>query len=229
MADTPAYESPADAARAAGLRYVSDSRPGIRRERRGDGFVYFDPQGREITDEAVLTRIRALAIPPAYTDVWICPDPRGHLQATGRDARGRKQYRYHPRWRHVRDETKYDRMLAFGQALPAIRARVARDLALPGLPREKVLATVVRLLETTLIRVGNDTYAKSNKSYGLTTMCDKHVHIDGSSVRFAFRGKSGVKHEISARDQRLARIVKQCRDLPATSCFNTSTTMATGR
>ena len=161
----------------------------------------------------------ALAIPPAYTDVWICPDPRGHIQATGRDAKGRKQYRYHPRWRKVRDETKYGRMIAFAQALPQIRERVERDLALPGLPREKVLATVIRLLETTLIRVGNDEYAKTNKSFGLTTMRDRHVEIAGSTVKFHFVGKSGKKHQISLSDRRLAKIVKRCRDIPGYDLF----------
>ncbi len=210
---------PVEAAKFAGLRYVSDHKPGISRELRGDSFVYFDPKGNEITDEAALKRIRSLAIPPAYTDVWICPNPNGHIQATGRDARGRKQYRYHPRWRAVRDETKYGRMLAFGQALPKIRERVDQDLLLPGLPREKVLATVVRLLETTLIRVGNDEYAKTNKSYGLTTMRDKHVKIEGSTVSFTFTGKSGVKHEISIKDRKLAQIVKRSRDLPGYELF----------
>src|SRR5690349_10994262 len=166
---------PVASARAAGLHYSTDAKPGIRRLRNGSGFRYVRPDGRKVTDRADLARIRTLVIPPAWKDVWICPDPRGHLQATGRDARGRKQYRYHPRWREVRDETKYGRLIAFGRALPAIRARTERDLALPGLPREKVLAGVVRLLETTLIRVGNEEYAKTNKSFGLTTMHDRHV------------------------------------------------------
>ncbi|KAB8145143.1 DNA topoisomerase IB [Chloroflexia bacterium SDU3-3] len=212
-------EAPQQAASEAGLRYVSDRRPGIRRERRGEAFVYLDTRGRPIDDERTLDRIRRLAIPPAYTDVWICPTANGHIQATGRDARGRKQYRYHPRWRAARDETKFERMLAFGQALPHIRERVASDMALPGLPRAKVLATVVRLLELTLIRVGNDEYARSNKSYGLTTMRDKHVQIEGAQVRFSFKGKSGVRHEISVRDRRLAQIVRRSRDLPGYELF----------
>src|SRR4051794_10889783 len=175
---------PVNSARAARLRYTTDSRPGIRRETDGDTTRYIDRQGKEISDPRTLERIASLGIPPAWTDVWICPDPRGHLQATGRDAKGRKQYRYHPRWREVRDETKYERMLAFGQALPRIRERAEQDLKLRGLPRAKVLATVVRLLETTLIRVGNDEYARSNRSYGLTTMRDRHVDISGATVRF---------------------------------------------
>ncbi|WP_052343771.1 DNA topoisomerase IB [Kallotenue papyrolyticum] len=215
----PPVADPEAAARAAGLRYVNDQMPGIRRERVGDTFRYRDPQGRLISDKRTLERIRKLAIPPAYTDVWICPLPNGHLQATGRDARGRKQYRYHPRWREVRDETKYHRMMAFGQALPALRERVDRDLRRPGLPREKVLATVVRLLETTLIRVGNHEYAKSNRSYGLTTMRDRHVTIENATVRFEFKGKSGKKHQVSIADRRLANIVKKSRDLPGYELF----------
>jgi DNA topoisomerase I len=215
----PAQADPLESAKAAGLRYVDDSRPGIRRERVGDEFRYYDAKGREIDDPQTLERIRKLGIPPAYTDVWICPSPHGHLQATGRDAKGRKQYRYHPRWREVRDETKYHRMMAFGAALPQIRERTEQDMKLPGMPRPKVLATVVRLLENTLIRVGNDEYARNNKSYGLTTMRDKHVQIEGSTVRFEFRGKSGKKHEISIRDRRLAQIVRKSRDLPGYELF----------
>jgi DNA topoisomerase-1 len=207
------------AARAAGLRHVDDRGPGIRRVRAGSGFRYTDPDGKPVRLSEELGRIRSLAIPPAWTDVWICPNPAGHLQATGRDARGRKQYRYHPRWRAVRDETKYDRMIAFGQALPTIRERTERDLALPGLPREKVLATVVRLLETTLIRVGNEEYARENHSFGLTTMRDRHAEVSGSSVQFGFRGKSGVRHTIDVNDRRLAAIVKRCRDLPGQELF----------
>ncbi len=210
---------PVESAKAAGLRYVNDSMPGIRRERDGDEFVYIGPDGQPITDEKTLERIKSLGIPPAYTDVWICPTPRGHIQATGRDAKGRKQYRYHPRWREVRDETKYTRMIAFGQALPHIRARVDQDLSLPGLPRAKVLATVVRLLETTLIRVGNPEYARDNKSFGLTTMRDRHVDISGSKVQFHFRGKSGKTHTIDIKDRRLANIVKRCRDIPGYELF----------
>src|SRR5215204_56541 len=168
---------PVQSAQAAGLRYVSDTQPGIRRKRAGKGFVYLGADGKTIRDAKELARIRSLAIPPAYTDVWICPSPSGHIQATGRDARSRKQYRYHPKWREVRDETKFGRMLAFSEALPQIRERVERDLSLPGLPREKVLATVVRLLESTCIRVGNDEYTKANRSYGLTTLQDRHVEI----------------------------------------------------
>jgi len=178
-----------------------------------------DPQGRAVRAAAELARIRSLVIPPAWSDVWICPDPRGHLQATGRDARGRKQYRYHPKWRVVRDETKYDRVIGFAKALPVIRRTTSGHLRKQGLPREKVLATVVQLLEKTLIRVGNDEYARSNRSYGLTTMRDGHVEVKGHRVRFSFRGKSGVEHEIDLNDRRLARIVRQCRDLPGYELF----------
>jgi DNA topoisomerase-1 len=210
---------PVESAQAAGLRYVSDIQPGIRRKRAGKGFTYVGPDGKTIHDAAELARIRSLAIPPAYTDVWICPSPNGHIQATGRDARGRKQYRYHPKWREVRDETKFGRMLAFSEGLPAIRARVERDLSLPGLPREKVLATVVRLLESTCIRVGNDEYAKSNRSFGLTTLQDRHVEISGSNLRFEFRGKSGKVHKVDLNDRRLARIVQRCQALPGEDLF----------
>ena len=206
-------------AKAAGLRFVRDDRPGITRARRGKGFRYLTDNGVPVRDEGTLARIRALAIPPAWRDVWICPLAHGHLQATGRDHRGRKQYRYHPRWRAVRDETKYDRTVAFGRALPGLRARVEADLALPGLPREKVLATVVRLLETTLIRVGNEEYAKANGSFGLTTMRNRHVEVSGSTVQFAFKGKSGVRHRVDVRDRRLARVVARCRDLPGQLLF----------
>jgi DNA topoisomerase I len=183
------------------------------------GFEFLGADGSRITDESELARIRKLAIPPAWTDVWICPNPRGHLQATGRDARGRKQYRYHTRWRAVRDDTKYDRTIAFGDALPRIRARTERDLALPGLPRDKVLATVVQLLEKTLIRVGNDEYAKSNGSFGLTTLRNKHVEVNGAKVRFEFRGKSGRSHTISVQSRKLAAIVRRCRELPGYELF----------
>jgi DNA topoisomerase I len=210
---------PVHSAQAAGLRYVSDTQPGIRRKRAGKGFMYLGPDGKTIRDAKELARIRSLAIPPAYTDVWICPSPNGHIQATGRDARGRKQYRYHPKWREVRDETKFGRMLGFSQALPKIRARLERDLSLPGLPREKVLATVVRLLECTCIRVGNDEYAKSNRSFGLTTLQDRHVEISGSNLRFEFRGKSGKMHKVDLNDRRLARIVERCQDLPGEDLF----------
>jgi len=210
---------PLESAQAAGLRYVSDTSPGIRRRRSGKGFSYVDAEGRPIRDKATLARIRSLAIPPAYTDVWICPSPNGHLQATGRDARGRKQYRYHPRWREVRDETKFGRMVAFSEALPRLRARVEEDLAKSGLPREKVLAAVVRLLECTCIRVGNEEYARSNRSFGLTTLRDHHVEISGSTMRFEFRGKSGKTHRVALSDRRLARIVARCQAVPGAELF----------
>jgi DNA topoisomerase-1 len=210
---------PADSAQDAGLRYVSDASPGIVRIRRGTGFTYRDAEGHPIGDSKTRDRIRSLAIPPAWTDVWICPNPRGHIQATGRDARGRKQYRYHPRWREVRDESKYERTMAFGLALPAIRDRTDADLARSGLPREKVLATVVRLLEATLIRVGNDEYARDNDSYGLTTMRNRHVDVDGSTIEFRFRGKGGKRHRAGVNDRRLARVVQRCQDLPGYELF----------
>jgi DNA topoisomerase-1 len=198
---------------------VDDDRPGIRRTRSSLGFRYHRPNGRVIRNPAELKRIAKLAVPPAWTDVWICPDPRGHLQATGRDARGRKQYRYHAEWRRTRDENKYERMPAFAAALPKIRARIDAALARPGLPREKVLATVVRLLEKSLIRVGNDEYARDNKSYGLTTLRNNHVTVQGSTVKFEFRGKSGVRHSVSVDDRRVARVVRKCRDLPGQELF----------
>jgi DNA topoisomerase I len=210
---------PVESAQAAGLRYVSDMQPGIRRKKSGKGFTYAGPDGKAVRDPTELARIRSLAIPPAYTDVWICPSPNGHIQATGRDARGRKQYRYHPKWREVRDETKFGRMLAFSEALPQIRERLERDLSRPGLPREKVLAAVVRLLECTCIRVGNDEYTKANRSYGLTTLQDRHVEISGSNLRFEFRGKSGKTHKVSLNDRRLARIVQRCQALPGEDLF----------
>lgn len=215
-----AAADPLVAARVAGLRYVQDDTPGIRREGRGPRVRYVDPQGQRVRSVAELARIRALAIPPAWTAVWICPRADGHLQATGRDARGRKQYRYHARWREVRDETKYDRMLAFGRALPGLRRRVDEALALPGLPREKVLATIVRLLELTLIRVGNEEYARDNDSFGLTTLRNRHARVAGDRVHFGFRGKSGVRHAIDVRDKRLARVVKRCRELPGYELFS---------
>ena len=210
---------PEDSARAAGLRYTTDTVPGIQRIRHGSSFRYVGPDKKVIRNSADLQRIRSLVIPPAWTEVWISPDPRGHLQATGRDARGRKQYRYHARWREVRDDTKYHRMIAFAQALATIRRRTCEDLARPKLSKEKVLAAVVQLLEKTLIRVGNDEYAKQNHSFGLTTMRDGHVEVNGGRVRFAFRGKSGVEHEIDLTDRRLARIVKACRDIPGYDLF----------
>jgi DNA topoisomerase-1 len=215
----PTPSNPATTARQAGLRYVSDARPGIQRRRAGKGFRYLDPDQQPIRDGETLARIRALVIPPAWTDVWICPYPNGHIQAVGRDERGRKQYRYHDRWRAVQDEAKYDRMIAFGKALPRIRRRLERDLALPGLEREKVLATVVRLLETSLIRVGNDEYARTNGSYGLTTLKNRHAAITGTTIRFRFRGKSGIAHEVEVSDRRLARVVRQCQDLPGQELF----------
>ncbi len=201
------------------LRYVDDSEPGIRRKRRGRGFGYVDADGHTIRDRAVISRIRALVIPPAWSDVWICAKANGHLQATGRDARGRKQFRYHSRWRAARDEDKYRNVIDFAKALPRIRRRVNRDLKRRGLPRSKVLAAIVRLLETTLIRVGNEEYARTNGSFGLTTMRDKHADVSDSKVRFDFRGKSGIKHEIDLKDPRLARIVRQCQDLPGQQLF----------
>jgi DNA topoisomerase-1 len=210
---------PAEAAKAADLRYASDGRPGIRRRRSGKGFSYVASDGSTVRDRATLTRIRALAIPPAWTDVWISPLTNGHLQATGRDARGRKQYRYHQRWREVRDETKYGRMLLFGSTLPRIRARVKEDLTLPGLPRNKLLAMIVRLLETTFIRVGNAEYARANGSFGLTTLRGRHVEIEGARVRLNFRGKGGKVHTVQVSDRRLARLVKRCRDLPGQELF----------
>jgi DNA topoisomerase-1 len=210
---------PVESAKAAGLSYVTDGRPGLRRRRIGRGFVYVDADGRRLRDRAMLARIRALAIPPAWREVWICATPHGHIQAVGRDARGRKQYRYHARWREVRDETKYERMLAFARILPRIRARVRADLTRPGLPRDKVLATVVRLLETTLIRVGNEEYARTNRSFGLTTLRTRHVAVRGAMLRFHFRGKGGKEHAVDVRDPRLARIVRQCQDLPGQELF----------
>ncbi len=210
---------PTAAAKAAGLRYVTDEMPGFTRKRVGKRFAYFDRKGSLVRDQAVVKRIDLLAIPPAWRDVWICPLANGHLQATGRDARGRKQHRYHPRWREVRDDTKYARTMAFAKALPKIRARVARDLKRPGLQRNKVLATVVKLLEVSLIRVGNEEYANGNGSYGLTTMQDRHAKVNGSKVQFRFRGKSGKAHSIDVKSSHLAKIVKQCQDLPGQDLF----------
>ncbi|WP_221931022.1 DNA topoisomerase IB [Telmatospirillum sp. J64-1] len=212
-------QDPSAAAAEAGLHYVPDIGPGIRRRRRGKGFAYLQPNGRPVKDGKDLQRIRALAIPPAWTDVWICPDPKGHLQATGRDKRGRKQYRYHPQWRSIRDETKFSRMVAFGEALPAIRARIEADMAKAGLPREKVLAAVLRLLETGHLRVGNPEYAKANDSYGATTLKDDHAEISGATLKLEFRAKSGKVQKITLRDRRLARIVKRCQDLPGQELF----------
>jgi DNA topoisomerase-1 len=210
---------PERSARAAGLRYVTDAAPGIAREGEPGAFRYRRADGRLLRDEATLKRIRSAAIPPAWREVWICARDDGHLQATGRDARGRKQYRYHPRWRETRDETKYGRLAAFARALPRIRRRTGRDLARPGLPREKALAAVVRLLEATLIRVGNEEYARENESFGLTTLRGRQVRIDGATLRFSFRGKSGVPHAVELTDRRLAAIVRRMRELPGEELF----------
>jgi DNA topoisomerase I len=211
--------APVAAAKAAGLRYVSDTMPGIRRKRAGKHFSYIGRDGKPIHDEEELKRIRAIGIPPAWKNVWICPNRRGHIQATGRDEKGRKQYRYHPQWRKIRDETKYDRMADFGKALPCIRERVAHDLALPGMPREKVLAAVVRLLDLTSLRIGNEEYARENGSFGLTTMRNDHVDVAGTKIQFHFRGKSGKEHTVDIKDRQLARIIKKCQDLPGHELF----------
>lgn len=211
--------APIESAREAHLRYVTDEDPGITRRRAGKGFRYFTPEGKPLRDAATLERIRSLVVPPAWKDVWICPLANGHLQATGRDAKGRKQSRYHPRWRQVRDETKYERMILFGSALPQIRERIEQDLALPGLPREKVLAAVLRIMELTLVRVGNEEYARENHSYGLTTLRDRHVQVQGSTVRLRFRAKSGVRRSVEFSDRRLARIVRRCHDIPGYELF----------
>jgi DNA topoisomerase-1 len=215
----PLPTDPALSAKAANCRYVDDSGPGIRRVKAAKGFKFLTPEGKTIRDRDVLARIKGLVIPPAWTNVWICPDPDGHIQATGRDVRGRKQYRYHWRFREVREETKYERMLQFADALPAIRAKVDEDLGQNGLTREKVLATVVRLLEITLIRVGNEEYARDNGSFGLTTMRTRHVDISGSTIKFHFRGKSGKDHAVKVQDRRLARVVQRCNDLPGEVLF----------
>jgi DNA topoisomerase-1 len=213
LADGPA------SAQSAGLRYISDQRPGFRRLKRGTGFVYVDVDGRKIRDAATLSRIKALVIPPAWTAVWIAPSANAHIQATGRDARGRKQYRYHAHWRAMRDETKYNRMVAFAKVLTAIRQRTEADLREPGLTRSKVVAAIVQLLEKTLIRVGNEEYARTNRSFGLTTMRDGHVEVTGQELRFEFVGKSGVRQSVTLEDRRLARIVKRCQDVPGQELF----------
>ncbi|WP_262029081.1 DNA topoisomerase IB [Microvirga sp. Mcv34] len=218
-ATTENIVDPRDAAETAGLLYVSDEEPGIRRKKSGKGFTYTKPGGGRVEDKATLERIRSLAIPPAYTDVWICARANGHIQATGRDAKGRKQYRYHPAFREVRESTKYEHMLEFAKGLPAIRETIDEHMSLRGLPREKVLATVVHLLENTLIRVGNSDYVKQNKSYGLTTLRDPHVKVDGSELRFQFKGKSGKTWRLQVKDRRIARIVKACQDLPGQDLF----------
>lgn len=205
---------PQDAAETAGLLYVSDEKPGIRRRKAGKGFRYVRPDGSTVKDEVTLRRIRALAIPPAWTEVWICPKANGHIQATGRDAKQRKQYKYHPQFREVRESVKFEHIMEFARLLPVIRAKVSEHMSLRGLPREKVLATTVHLLETTLIRVGNDDYAKQNKSYGLTTLRDPHVKVDGAELRFQFKGKSGKAWRLQVKDRRVAKIVKACQELP---------------
>jgi DNA topoisomerase-1 len=209
----------ADSAEEAGLRYVSDDRPGYSRKANGNDFEYFDTEGKRIRDEQRLLRIKRLSVPPAWTRVWICPSPNGHLQASGRDARRRKQYRYHERWREIRDENKFARLADFAKALPKIRRRIARDMRLLGLPRQKVLATVVRLLERTFIRVGNEEYARENKSFGLTTIKNRHVRVKGAHLRFRFPGKSGRQHEVDVTDRRIAKIVSKCQDLPGQDLF----------
>jgi len=213
-ADMLTIVDPRDAAESAGLRYVSDARPGIHRRQSGKGFTYTRADSSRLTEADVLRRIKALAVPPAWTDVWICPFADGHVQATGRDARGRKQYRYHPRFREVRESAKYEHVVAFAQLLPAIRAKVREHMGLRGLPRERVLATVVHLLETTLIRVGNDDYAQQNNSYGLTTLKGRHVAVNGNEVRFRFTGKSGKQWSLHVRDRRIAKIIRACQELP---------------
>jgi DNA topoisomerase-1 len=217
--DPAAGLDPVAAAQSVGLRYIRSAAAGITRRRHGRRFVYVEPGNRRVTDPDELERIRRLVVPPAWREVWICPDPRGHLQATGRDARGRKQYRYHARWRAVRDETKYDRMVGFGEALPRLREQVERDLALAGLPRARVLATVVRLLDRSFIRVGNEEYARHNKSYGLTTLRDDHVDVSGSRVRFEFPGKGGKGVSVELDDRRVARVLRRCQDLPGQDLF----------
>jgi DNA topoisomerase-1 len=208
-------------ARSAGLRYVDDRTPGYRREHTRSGFAYLDERGMKITDDAVISRIASLAIPPAYEDVWICPLAHGHVQATARDARGRKQYRYHKRWREVRDANKYRETIAFAHALPRIRERVASDTARNDMSRDNVLATVVRLLDATVIRVGNESYARENDSYGLTTLRSRHVRVEGEKrIRLRFRGKSGIDHAVTIEDRRLARTIKRCRDLPGELLFS---------
>ena len=207
------------AAEQAGLQYVSDERPGYSRRAKGKHFQYFDTEGKLIRDEQRLCRIKRLAIPPAWANVWICPSPNGHVQATGRDARGRKQYRYHERWREVRDENKFERLAQFAKTLPDIRRRVAQDLKLPALPRRKVLATIVRLLERTFIRIGNEEYARENKSFGLTTLKNRHVKVKGAQARFQFRGKSGRQHEVDVTDSRMAKVIAKCQDLPGQDLF----------
>jgi DNA topoisomerase-1 len=219
----PVSDAPSTAAQQAhhaGLRYTVDDIPGFHRVRHRNAFRYIRPDGTAVRDRSTLRRIAKLAVPPAYSDVWICPFEDGHLQATGRDARGRKQYRYHERWRAVRDATKYERLLEFARALPRIRKALTRDLAKRGMPKEKILAAVVTLLETTLIRVGNEEYARANDSYGLTTLRNRHVRVRGTNLRFEFKGKSGLQHRVDLHDRRLARLVAQCQELPGQHLFS---------
>jgi DNA topoisomerase-1 len=213
------YADPVQSASAAGLRYFPDTKKGISRRQEKDGLVYIGPDGEEITDEKQLARIRTLVIPPAWTNVWICPSPNGHIQVTGRDQKGRKQYIYHPRWRNARSLTKFSRMIAFGEKLPLIREQIHQDLTQKELNKTKITAIVVNLLDNALIRIGNKYYAKSNKSYGLTTLRDKHVQINGSNIRFSFVGKKGVEHEIDIKDRKLASLVKKCKDIPGYDLF----------
>lgn len=217
--EEPITLDPKELAEEAGLIYVNDEKRGFTRSLKGEHFQFFDTKGNLIEDPKEIKRIRALAIPPAYKDVWICPKPNGHIQATGRDAKGRKQYRYHAKWREVSDETKYNKMIAFGQALPNIRKKINQDLAEKGLSKAKILATIVHLLEVTLIRVGNEEYVKENKSFGLTTFRNRHVDVNGTKITFKFRGKSGQSHTISINDKRVAKIVKNCKDLPGQELF----------
>jgi DNA topoisomerase I len=212
--------TPQNTAEIAGLKYVSDNKPGIIRKKRGKGFIYFNGKGEQVKNEQVLNRIKSLVIPPAWTDVWITTSPNGHIQATGRDARGRKQYIYHPEWDTIRNQTKFSRMIGFGKILPVIRKRIDEDLGLRGLPREKVLAVILSLLDKTYIRVGNEEYAKSNKSFGLTTLRNKHISIEGSRVRFLFKGKSGKIWQVQLKDRRIARLIKQCQELPGQEVFS---------
>ncbi|MFB9862140.1 DNA topoisomerase IB [Rufibacter immobilis] len=213
------YADAAASAQQAGLRYFPDTKPGISRQQKGKEFIYLSAKGEPVTDEKVLDRINQLVIPPAWTNVWICPSANGHIQATGRDDKGRKQYVYHPQWQQARSLNKFGRMLAFGKALPGIRKQVEKDLRLKKLEKRKILAIVVELLDNSFIRIGNRAYAKSNKSYGLTTLRDRHVKVEGDHLRLEFVGKKGVKHEISIKDRRLARLVKQCQDIPGYDLF----------
>ena len=219
IAEVKIIVEPVEAAEEAGLRYVNENQPGYTRKAKNDDFEYLDTEGKAVRDEQRLLRIKRLAIPPAWTDVWISPSANGHIQATGRDARKRKQYIYHERWREIRDENKYERIVSFGKTLPKIRRSVSKDLSLPGLPRNKVLAAIVQLLELSFIRVGNEEYARENKSFGLTTMQGRHVDVAGSKLRFRFRGKSGREHEVDVTDRRIARIVSRLQDLPGQDLF----------